>query len=78
MGSWGAEFDEDLDWSRSRRGEVEAEEMRDMAEESVGMVRVGEEHGEVGDVGSDKERFGKEKGKGKMCLFKSDLERDLV
>jgi hypothetical protein len=43
----------------------EAEEMRDMAEESVGRVKVGEGEG-----------FGKEKGK--RCLFKSDLERDLV
>jgi hypothetical protein len=75
MGSWGAEIDENLDWSRSMRGE--AEEMRDMAEESVGRVRISEGNGVV-----LKERGGfgkeKEKGKGKRCLFKSDLERDLV
>ena len=49
--------------------------MRDMAEESVGRVRMGEVGGE-GDVG--RERDGKGRGKGKRCLFKSDLERDLV
>jgi hypothetical protein len=53
----------------------EAEEMRDMAEESVGRVKVGE--GYVGVV-KEREGFGKEKAKGKRCLFKSDLERDLV
>jgi hypothetical protein len=65
-----------LDWKVRGKGkgggdgeEADAEEMRDMAEESVGRVR-------TGDVVREGEGF--EKGKGKRCLFKSDLERDLI